>query len=110
MLVGGQIVIAVRPSVAGRVTVNASLHGRRLGGCSSLTPAGRSFTCRVVLGAAPTAAPVAVAAKLVAGGRVLRSARGPATVAPMRMIAHWLRGASGAALQFICGPAAARGG
>jgi hypothetical protein len=110
MLVGGQIVAAVRPGLAGRLSVTASMNGRRLGRCSALTPAGRSFTCRVPLGAAPASAPVAVSARLDTGGRVLRSSRAPSTVAPMRMIAHWLRGASGAALQFICGPAAARAG
>jgi hypothetical protein len=45
-----------------------------------------------------------VAAVLRNGAAVLRSGRAPAAVSPMRMLSQWLRGASGASLQFICAP------
>jgi hypothetical protein len=104
MLVGRELVLAAAPPRAGRLTLAAFVGARRLGACTTLTPAGRSFTCRIPLGRTSASAAIAVAAALRGPGGLSRSARAAAAVSPMRMLSQWLRTASGASLQFICAP------
>jgi hypothetical protein len=105
MLVGHELVITTSVGEAGRASIGAYLGARRLGGCTVQTPAGRSFTCQIGLTGVSRHAAIGVSASLRAGGKLLRSARAAAPIAPMKMISQLVRNGSGrAAWQFICSP------
>ena len=113
MLVGRTLVMTTTVSEAGRLSLGARFHGRRLGGCVVQTPAGRSFTCRVRLAGGLRHAAIAVQASLTTARRVLRRTRGAATIAPMKMpLATPLggRGQVASAGAFVCGPPPRHGG
>jgi hypothetical protein len=111
VLVGHTLVLTTAVSAAGRARVSAYLGTRRLGSCVVLTPADRSFTCRVKLGSrVPLHAPLRIYASLRLGGRILHSRRPTAPVGEMKMngafgetrfLAH---GHLTASWQLICSP------
>jgi hypothetical protein len=107
MAVGRELVVSTVTALPGRVRVTAFVGSRRLGSCSALTPAGRSFTCRLAAHGIPDGAPIRIVASLRAGTRVYSSARPAAAVAPMSMLAA---PAGAGRWQFICSPAAIAGG
>jgi cell division septation protein DedD len=106
MRVGRTLVMTTTVSEAGRLSLVATLDGRRLGGCLTKTPAERSFTCRVKLAGGLRHAAIAVRATLDTGRRVLRQARAPGAIAPMKMPVATPLGGSGlaASSKFVCGP------
>jgi hypothetical protein len=111
VLVGRTLVLTTAVSAPGRARVSAYLGGRRLGSCVVLTPADRSFTCRVRLGSNVSLhAPLSISASLRLGGRILQSRRPTAPVQEMKMngafgetrfLAH---GHLTASWQLICSP------
>jgi Lysyl oxidase/Bacterial Ig domain len=106
-LFGRTLVMTALPTGPGAIRLSAFLGARRLGTCVTVTPADRSFTCRVPLGKDISAhARIRVQATLHDGAVTARSVRAAAPVEPMRMNAH---GASaGLAATFWCSPAALR--
>jgi hypothetical protein len=108
MLVGDRLVITTSVGAAGRTTVAAYAGERRLGACSSQTPAGRDTTCIVVLKPAYLHAPIGVVARLSTATGSVTSGRAAARIGPMTMIAQSLaRGAGPDSPQFVCSPALA---
>jgi hypothetical protein len=92
----------------GRVRLSAYLGRHRLGTCAVVTPAGRSFTCRLTLekDVRPSAR-ISVIASLRIGGTLFDSLRPAAPVPQMKMKASSGRGAHAAGLasaQFWCSP------
>jgi hypothetical protein len=107
VLVGRALVMTARPSAPGAIRLSAFLGAHRLGSCVTLTPAGRSFTCRISLGKDVSArARIRVQATLRDGSATARSVRAAAPVAQMQMNAHGAQ--SGLAAAFWCSPAALR--
>jgi hypothetical protein len=106
-LFGRTLVMTALPTGPGAIRLSAFLGARRLGSCVTMTPADRSFTCRIPLGKGISArARIRVQATLHDGSVTARSVRAAAPVEPMRMAAH---GASaGDTATFWCSPAAAR--
>ncbi len=109
MLVEHTLVMTAIATRAGRIALSASLGGRKLGGCAGLTPAGRSFTCRLAL--APRIspqAPIGALASLRVGASTLQSLRLAAPVAAMKMDGVYgatqivINGHLLAASQFFC--------
>ena len=111
VLVGRTLVLTTAVSAAGRARVSVYLGRRRLGSCVILTPADRSFTCRVRLGSRVSLhAPLSISASLRLAGRILHSRRPTAPVGEMKMngafgetrfLAH---GHLTASWQLICSP------
>jgi Lysyl oxidase/Bacterial Ig domain len=98
-LVGRTLVMTGRATAPGRIRLSAYLGKRRLGTCATLTPAGRSFTCRVSLPKnVSLRARIRVVASLRDGTALVSGVRAAAPVAPMRMGAH--------ASSFWCSPRA----
>jgi Lysyl oxidase/Bacterial Ig domain len=96
-LVGRTLVMTDRAGAPGRIRLSAYLGKHRLGTCATLTPAGRSFTCRVSLPKQISLrARIRVVASLRDGAALVSSVRAAAPVAPMRMAAH--------ASSFWCSP------
>jgi hypothetical protein len=69
---GRRLIMTVTPARAGVVRLTAYTGRRRLGACSTRTPAGRRFTCRLRLPRTlRTSAAIRVVASLRVGGRVV---------------------------------------
>jgi hypothetical protein len=86
MLIGRRLTMTTYVTKAGHVRLSAYLGHRRLGSCAILTPAKRTFTCRLKLGTKVSPrAPISVWASLRVGGRVLQSVRPAAEIAQMTM-------------------------
>jgi hypothetical protein len=106
-LIGRALVMTARPSAPGAIRLSAFLGAHRLGSCVTLTPADRSFTCRIPLGKdVSVRARIRVQATLRDGSATARSVRAAAPVAQMQMNAHGAQ--SGLAAVFWCSPAALR--
>jgi len=85
ILVGRQLVMTTRATVAGRVRLSAYLHGHRLGTCVAETPAGRSFTCRLHLHASVAlSSRIRIVASLRAGRTVVQSVLTAGRIPQMR--------------------------
>ena len=107
MRLGRSLVMSALPTGPGAIRLSAFLGARRLGTCVALTPADRSFTCRIPLGKrVSTRARIRVQATLRDGSTVAKSVRAAAPVEPMRMNAGGA--SSGLAAVFWCSPAALR--
>jgi hypothetical protein len=106
-LFGRTLVMTALPTGPGAIRLSAFLGTRRLGSCVTMTPADRSFTCRIPLGKGISArARIRVQVTLHDGSVTAKSVRAAAPVEPMRMAAH---GASaGLTATFWCSPAALR--
>jgi Lysyl oxidase/Bacterial Ig domain len=110
VLIGRALVMSARPSAPGSIRLSAFLGAHRLGSCESVTPAERSFTCRVRLGkGVSTRARIRVQATLRDGSTVARSVRPAAPVAALQMQMGGQSAHAGLAAAFWCSPAALRG-
>ena len=111
-LIGRSLVMTTLPTAPGRVRLSAYLGHRRLGSCVMVTPADRSFTCRLRLARGLSLhARISVLASLRAGPTLVRSLRPAAPITQMKMQG----GPAGAraalaAARFWCTPAAVKGG
>jgi hypothetical protein len=107
-LLGRRLLLSTLSNVAGRLRLSAYLGRRRLGSCVSVTPPGRSFTCRVSLVPdVPLKARIKVIASLRTGGLLLQSVRPPSPVPQLKMGKHaLLASVASAAWQFWCEPSA----
>jgi hypothetical protein len=106
VLLGRTLVMTARPTGPGAIRLSAFVGGRRVGSCVTLTPADRSFTCRVRLGSGISSrARIRVQATLRDGSALARSVRAAAPVEQMQM-AHGAQ--AGLAAAFWCSPAALR--
>jgi hypothetical protein len=86
MLSGRQLVMTTASSRGARISLDAFLGRRLLGGCSGRVAGGQTFTCRLAIGPhVPTSAPVRVLASARIGRRVEHRARTTAPVQAMRM-------------------------
>ena len=86
MLSGRQLVMTTASSRSARISLDAFLGGRRLGGCTDRVAGGQTLTCRVALGpSVPVAAPLTVLASARIGRALERRARSTAPVEAMRM-------------------------
>jgi hypothetical protein len=104
MFVGRDLVITTGIGEPGRARIEAYFAGRRLGGCTAQTPAGRNFTCVLTLPARSVREPIRVSTSLQVGREVFRSGRPSAPIGPMTMVAQQLRSGSAYSLQFVCSP------
>jgi hypothetical protein len=106
MLFGRVLVMSTIASAPGRVSLDAYLGGRRLGGCASKTPGGRIFTCRVRLGRRVSLrAHIKIVASLRVGNFVVHSLLQAQRIQPMRMGSPASNGrAASAASMFWCSP------
>jgi hypothetical protein len=107
-LLGRRLILSTLSNVAGRLRLSAYLGRRRLGTCVSVTPSGRSFTCRISLVPdVPLNARIKVIASLRAGRLLLQSVRSASPVPQLKMGKHALRASmASAAWQFWCEPSA----
>jgi hypothetical protein len=107
MLVGRELIMSTYVAKAGHIRLSAYLGRRRLGTCTSRTPAKRTFTCQVMLGSKVSLdAQISVWASLRIGRRILQSLRPAAQIAQMKMasasaLVHSVGGSSG---RFWCSP------
>jgi hypothetical protein len=70
--VGRRLILTTTPRRPGVVRLTAYARGRSLGSCSTRTPGGRRFTCRLrIARAVRTSAPIRVVASLRVNGRVV---------------------------------------
>jgi hypothetical protein len=109
LLVGRRLVLTTKVTEAGRVRLSAFLRGHRLGTCAILTPADRSFTCRLTLAKTVSlSARISVLASLRVGSTILSSLRPAAPVPRMSMKSttpfHTGASAALASGQYWCGP------
>lgn len=110
VLIGRELVMTTKASLAGRLRLSAYLGRRLLGTCVTRTPGKRSFTCRLTLvKGIRLNARISVLASLRVGGRVLRSLRAAAPVPEMRMTPTSRRltrvvGHESSSWQFLCSP------
>jgi hypothetical protein len=107
MVVGRQLVATTVASRPGLARITAWAGSRRLGSCSVLTPAGRSFTCRLVPQGTPAGAAIRVVASLRAGAATYTSVRPTAPVTAMKMLTA---PAGTGRWKFICSPSATAAG
>jgi len=111
-LIGRSLIMTTLPTAPGRVRLSAYLGHRRLGTCVTVTPADRSFTCRLRLARGlPLHARISVLASLRDGPTLVRSLRPAAPITQMKMQG----GPAGAraalaAASFWCTPAAVKHG
>ena len=104
-LFGRTLVMTALPLGPGAIRLSAFLGARRLGSCVTMTPADRSFTCRIPLDRDISAhARIRVQATLHDGSATASSVRAAAPVEPMRMGAD--AAVSSLATNFWCSPAA----
>lgn len=105
-LIGRRLIMSTLATASGRVRLSAYLGRRRLGTCVTVTPADRSFTCRLTL--APKislTARISVLASLRSEGLLLRHWRPAAPVKQLAMAGHTLRAqVASASWQFWCEP------
>ncbi len=86
MLVGRMLVLTTVPSAAGRVRLTAHLGSHPLGACTTLSPAGRTFTCRIRLGRKVSLrAPISVHASLRIGHHEFEALLPAGRIPEMRM-------------------------
>ena len=86
MLDGRTLIMTTRLGKAGRARLSAYIGRRRVGTCVVETQAGRSFTCRVKLGARVSLkTPISVWASLRIGKQILQALRAAAPVPRMKM-------------------------
>jgi Lysyl oxidase/Bacterial Ig domain len=107
MLFGRSLVMSTVPGLAGRVGLSAYFAGRRLGACSTLTPAKRTFTCVVKLKRGLSLhAPIKVIASLHAGSQLWNVTRLPQPVPQMKMrpIGAGARASAASAGYYWCSP------
>jgi len=111
MLIGRVLVMSTEPSVAGRISLAAYAGRSRIGSCTSQTPAGREFTCRIRLGSRTSArARIGLRATLRAGSLVLSAARPAQRIPEMRMRPTGARAhAASAAGSLWCSPSSLQG-
>lgn len=108
MLIGRKLVMTTYVSEAGHIRLSAYIGHRRLGSCASLTPAKRTFTCRVRLAANVSArSPISVWASLRIDGHIVQSLRPAGEIAQMTMAHAGLLGAEKEGISGVlwCGPA-----
>jgi hypothetical protein len=87
MLVGRKLVMSTIATVAGQVRLSAYLGKRLLGTCASVTPADRSFSCRLTLGKSISLrSRIRIVASLRDGSGLLSSQLGPQRIPFMRMV------------------------
>jgi hypothetical protein len=107
MLIGRKLIMTTFVAAAGRIRLSAYLGRRRLGTCMSRTPADRTFTCRLTLGAGVSLrSRISVLASLRIGRRIIQSLRPAAQIAQMSMAgASGLRhGGYASSARFWCSP------
>ena len=86
MLIGRKLIMSTRATVGGRVRLSAYLGRTRLGACVALTPANRTFTCRLTLGPRVSLrARIGVRASLRANGRIFTSSLAAERIPQMKM-------------------------
>jgi hypothetical protein len=85
---GRKLIMTTTPSVAGRVRLSAWLGLRHLGTCEVLSPAGRQFTCRVLLGPrVGVRAKIRIVASLRLGSNWIVRRLAPERIPQMKMTA-----------------------
>jgi len=115
MLDGRTLIMTTRLGKAGRARLSAYIGDHRVGTCVVETQAGRSFTCRVKLGARVSLkTPISVWASLRIGKQILQALRAAAPVPKMKMpgmsplpdaaVASSNATVASLAAQFICSP------
>jgi hypothetical protein len=107
MLVGRKLIMTTYVTKAGHIRLSAYLGHRRLGTCTSRTPAKRTFTCQVTLGSKVSLrARISVWASLRIGRRILQSLRPAAQIAQMKMAgaSALVHSEGGSSAQFWCSP------
>jgi len=86
MLIGRTLIMTTYLFAAGHIRLSAYLGHRRLGSCASLTPANRTFTCRVRLAPRVSArSSISVWASLRVGTRTVQRVRPAGEIAQMTM-------------------------
>jgi hypothetical protein len=88
VLIGHELILTTQATRSGRIGLTAYLGHRRLGGCSAISPANRSFTCRLRLGGKLLSARIGVTATLRIGHTTLQSVRPAARIPQMKMAAR----------------------
>ena len=105
MLVGRKLVMSTISTVPGQVRLSAYLGKRLLGSCASLTPADRSFSCRLTLAKwVSLRSRIRVVASLHDGALLLTSHLGPERIPFMRMVPLGAAHAASAHGVFWCSP------
>jgi hypothetical protein len=108
MLVGRYAELSTRAGLAGRVRLSLYARKHLLGTCASITPGGRTFTCRLKLSRPRLDERLRVIASLRSGSRLLVETLGPERIPKMVMVrAGNLRGGAHAASyssMFWCDP------
>jgi len=109
--IGRSLIMTTIPNAAGKIRLTAYVGKHRLGTCVTVTPAGRSFTCRLHLRArVSTHERVSVVASLRVGNEIIVARRPAGPIYEMRMTAMQGALAAIAAAKFWCSPLAGNGG